>query len=86
MTPTTTDTRGRRGSALVEGEYLFTAEDSQRIASLLYQQSGISLNESKAALVYFAAGEALTRAGAESFRDYCELVAGAAAWMSVRRC
>jgi chemotaxis protein methyltransferase CheR len=78
MTPTI-DTRngGRRGIALVEGEYLFTAEDFQRIASLLYQQSGISLNEGKAALVYSRLAKRLRALGLESFRDYCELVAGA---------
>lgn len=66
-----------RGAALVEGEFLFTAEDFQRIATLLYQQSGITLNESKAALVYSRLAKRLRALGMESFRDYCELVAGA---------
>ncbi|PZU60008.1 MAG: chemotaxis protein, partial [Brevundimonas sp.] len=40
-----------RGS-LVEGEFVFTAEDFRQIAQMLHAHAGIALNEGKAALVY----------------------------------
>ncbi len=78
MMPSPTNTiGGGRGAPLVDGEYPFTHEDFQRIATLLYQQSGISLSEGKAALVYSRLAKRLRLLGMENFRDYCELVAGA---------
>jgi len=66
---------GRKGAPLVAGEFPFTAEDFQRICQLLYQQSGISLSDGKAALVYSRLAKRLRALGMENFRDYCELVA-----------
>jgi chemotaxis protein methyltransferase CheR len=60
--------------ALVEGEYLFTAGDFQRIAALAYDLSGIVLNESKATLVYSRLAKRLRALGLQSFRDYWTLV------------
>jgi chemotaxis protein methyltransferase CheR len=69
--------RGDRTAPLVEGEFLFTAEDFRRIAETLHAASGIALPESKAALVYSRLAKRLRALGLESFRDYCALVAGA---------
>ncbi|RAK61714.1 chemotaxis protein [Phenylobacterium hankyongense] len=62
---------------LVDGEFLFTAEDFRRIAATLHAASGIALPESKATLVYSRLAKRLRTLGLESFRDYCALVAGA---------
>ncbi|MFN7109269.1 MAG: chemotaxis protein, partial [Brevundimonas sp.] len=40
-----------RGS-IVEGEFVFTADDFRHIAEMLHAHAGIALNEGKAALVY----------------------------------
>jgi len=68
---------GRRSAALVEGEFLFTAEDFERIKRMLYQQSGINLTEGKATLVYSRLAKRLRALGLPSFHAYCELVASA---------
>jgi len=65
-----------RQENVVEGEYPFTAEDFRRIASLLYETSGISLPDSKTALVYSRLAKRLRALGLSSFRDYCKLVEG----------
>ena len=65
------------GARLVEGEFVFQAEDFRRIASLLHDEAGIALTESKATLVYSRLAKRLRSLGLESFRDYCALVAGA---------
>lgn len=67
----------RKAESLVEGEFHFTSEDFQRISKILYQDSGISLTDAKAALVYSRLAKRLRVLGMENFRDYCELVAGA---------
>jgi chemotaxis protein methyltransferase CheR len=61
--------------SLVEGEYSFTSADFQRIASLIYEQAGISLTESKASLVYSRLAKRLRTLGLPSFAAYCALVA-----------
>jgi chemotaxis protein methyltransferase CheR len=66
--------REDRARSLVEGEYAFHAEDFRRIAALLYEQSGISLSESKVALVYSRLAKRLRALGLTSFADYCDLV------------
>lgn len=60
--------------SIVEGEFVFTADDFRQIASILHAHSGIALNEGKAALVYSRLAKRLRSLGLESFRDYCELV------------
>ena len=62
---------------LVEGEFVFTAEDFRHIASLLHAHSGIALSEGKAALVYSRLAKRLRVLGLRSFREYCALVEGA---------
>lgn len=62
---------------LVEGEFVFTAEDFRHIASMLHAHSGIALSEGKAALVYSRLAKRLRVLGLRSFREYCALVDGA---------
>src|SRR5690606_37759466 len=76
--------RGRSGmttvagrGALVEGEFVFTAEDFRHIAQTLHAHAGIALSEGKAALVYSRLAKRLRLLGLRSFRDYCALIDGA---------
>jgi chemotaxis protein methyltransferase CheR len=67
----------RAEAAMVEGEFLFTAEDFRKIAAMLHGDAGIALPESKATLVYSRLAKRLRALGLSSFRDYCALVATA---------
>lgn len=60
---------------LVPGEFAFTADDLERIAALLYAQSGIVLSESKANLIYSRLAKRLRTLNLPSFAAYCRLVA-----------
>jgi len=73
---TQTTSRGAGGDALVEGEFVFTAEDFRSIAQILHGHAGIALNEGKAALVYSRLAKRLRLLGLRSFRDYCALIEG----------
>jgi len=68
--------RGAGRQSLVEGEFVFTAEDFRHIAQTLHSHAGIALNEGKAALVYSRLAKRLRVLGLQSFRDYCALVEG----------
>jgi chemotaxis protein methyltransferase CheR len=61
-------------AALVPGEYLLTMADFRQIAAILHDDAGISLSESKAALVYARLAKRLRVLGLSSFRDYCAIV------------
>jgi chemotaxis protein methyltransferase CheR len=63
-------------ASIVEGEFVFTAEDFRQIAEILHGYAGIALNEGKAALVYSRLAKRLRILGLRSFRDYCALVQG----------
>jgi chemotaxis protein methyltransferase CheR len=76
MTTAIRSTRDGRNQPLVEGEFLFTNDDFNAIARMLYDDAGIALAESKASLVYSRLAKRLRALGLESFRDYCQLVAG----------
>ena len=65
-----------QGPRLVEGEFVFTAEDFRHIAMVLHAHAGIALTEGKAALVYSRLAKRLRALGLRSFRDYCELIEG----------
>ena len=71
-------TQSRSDGRLVDGEFLFTAEDFRRIASMIHADAGIALTENKATLVYSRLAKRLRALGLESFRDYCALVQDAA--------
>jgi chemotaxis protein methyltransferase CheR len=68
--------RGDRQAQLVDGEFIFTAEDFKTIAATLHAAAGIALPESKATLVYSRLAKRLRVLGLESFRAYCALVTG----------
>ncbi|WP_309092171.1 protein-glutamate O-methyltransferase CheR [Phenylobacterium sp.] len=68
---------GADGKRLVDGEFVFQAEDFRRIAAILHDCAGIALSESKATLVYSRLAKRLRSLGLESFREYCALVADA---------
>ncbi len=63
-------------SHLVEGDFVFTADDFRRIAAILHADAGISLADNKATLVYSRLARRLRALGLASFRDYCALVGG----------
>lgn len=69
-----TNAAGR--TSLVEGEFVFTAEDFRHIAQTLHAHAGIALSEGKAALVYSRLAKRLRLLGLRSFRDYCALIEG----------
>ena len=71
-----TPSRGAGRDTLVEGEFVFTAEDFRSIAQILHSHAGIALNEGKAALVYSRLAKRLRVLGLRSFRDYCALIEG----------
>lgn len=62
--------RGEPGEA---GLHL-SERDFKRIAEILYEDSGIHLQEGKTSLVYSRLAKRLRVLGMESFRDYCALV------------
>jgi chemotaxis protein methyltransferase CheR len=49
-------------------------KDFQRIAAVLFEDSGIHLPQGKASLVYSRLARRLRALGLESFHDYCDLV------------
>ena len=55
-------------------EYLFTQAEFEHIRTLLYQHSGIKLNDSKKDMVYSRLGRRLRATGMKSFQEYLELV------------
>ena len=67
--------RGRpvdtRADSLVDGEFVFRAEDFRRIAAILHADAGIYLPETKSTLVYSRLVKRLRLLGMDSFRDYC---------------
>ena len=77
MTRTADRVRPAKETALVQGEFAFTAEDFRHIAQVLHSHAGIALTEAKAALVYSRLAKRLRALGLRSFRDYCALIDGA---------
>lgn len=65
-----------RTQPLVQGEFLFTAEDFATIAAALHADSGIYLPDAKATLVYSRLAKRLRALGLRTFSEYCELVTG----------
>ncbi len=60
---------------LSDGEFPMTRRDLQDIASMIYEDAGIYLNETKASLVYSRLAKRIRKIGLKSFRSYCKLVA-----------
>ncbi len=65
---------GRPDDCLVPGEFPLHRKDLSEIAAMIYADAGISLNESKASLVYSRLSKRLRQLGMRSFSDYCALV------------
>jgi len=63
---------------LASGEYPLTRRDLAEIAAMIYSDAGISLNESKASLVYSRLSKHIRALGLRGFRDYCMLVSSPA--------
>ena len=57
-------------------EFPYTTRDFYRIASVLKAETGITLTEVKAPLVYARLVKRVRELGLESFRSYCTLIAG----------
>ncbi|MFS8114822.1 protein-glutamate O-methyltransferase CheR [Rhizobium jaguaris] len=77
-----TDLKASPDEVLASGEYPLTRRDLSEIAAMIYSDAGISLNETKASLVYSRLSKHIRALGLRGFRDYCALVsspAGAAA-------
>ena len=76
MTSTQTSPSRLEGK-LVEGEFVFRAEDFRQIAAMLHADAGIYIPDAKATLVYSRLVKRLRVLGMESFRDYCAFLAEA---------
>jgi chemotaxis protein methyltransferase CheR len=63
---------------LASGEYPLTRRDLSEIAAMIYADAGISLNETKASLVYSRLSKHIRSLGLSGFREYCSLVASPA--------
>ncbi len=72
------DFRTSPDEVLASGEYPLTRRDLSEIAAMIYADAGISLNESKASLVYSRLSKHIRALGLSGFRDYCALVSSPA--------
>ena len=70
-----TSSRQSDDEVLASGEYPLTRRDLNEIAAMIYSDAGISLNESKASLVYSRLSKHIRNLGLSGFRAYCSLVA-----------
>ncbi len=59
---------------LAPGEFALHRDDFARISSMIYEDAGIYLTDSKAALVYARLAKRLRVLQMDAFRDYCDLV------------
>lgn len=64
----------RRAEAIVEGEYAFTTRNFEQIATFLRAQTGISLSDAKATLVYSRLAKRLRKLGIPTFDAYCAFI------------
>lgn len=72
------DLKASPDEVLASGEYPLTRRDLAEIAAMIYADAGISLNESKASLVYSRLSKHIRALGLRGFRDYCLLVSSPA--------
>ncbi|CAN7168616.1 protein-glutamate O-methyltransferase CheR [Rhizobium rhizogenes] len=73
-----TDLRASPDEVLASGEYPLTRRDLSEIAAMIYSDAGISLNETKASLVYSRLSKHIRALGLPGFSDYCQLVSSPA--------
>jgi chemotaxis protein methyltransferase CheR len=63
--------------ALKEGrEFLFTAQDFERVRKMIYEHAGIALSDSKQELVYSRLSRRLRALGLRNFREYLDALEG----------
>ena len=72
------DLRQSPDEVMASGEYPLTRRDLQQIASMIYSDAGIFLNDTKASLVYSRLSKHIRQLGLRGFRDYCDLVSSPA--------
>ncbi len=65
-------------ASIVEGEFSLTMGDFNNLASLLHADTGITLHEGKATLLYSRLAKRLRALGMTGFDDYCKLVSDSA--------
>lgn len=65
---------GSAAEPLVPGEFSLSRDDFRRISSMIHEEAGIYLPETKAALVYARLAKRLRTLHLEAFRDYCALI------------
>lgn len=70
-----TSHRHAEDEVLASGRYQLTRRDLNEIAAMIYSDAGISLNGSKASLVYSRLSKHIRNLGLSGFRAYCSLVA-----------
>lgn len=68
--------RGSADDQSPNREFPFTDRDFRQIAAMMHADAGLALPDSKATLVYSRLAKRLRSLGLESFREYCDLVAG----------
>jgi chemotaxis protein methyltransferase CheR len=76
MIPSPSHREPPAGRAL-PGAAPLSEREFQKIASILYEDSGIHLPPGKASLVYSRLAKRLRTLGLQSFRDYCALISSA---------
>ncbi len=74
MTIAMSTSRQSDDEVLASGEYPLTRRDLNEIASMIYSDAGIALNDSKASLVYSRLSKHIRNLGLPGFRAYCQLV------------
>lgn len=70
MTTLAVNREKANAAAMVSGEFALTAEDFRDIARILYDASGIHLEEAKASLVYSRLAKRIRHLGLTSFEAY----------------
>ena len=77
MNPLPGSTAGAAGSRAggSEQEFPLSAKEFETISRILYQESGITLADSKFALVYSRLAKRLRALGMRSYAEYCQLIA-----------
>ncbi len=63
------------GASLVQGEFVLTAGDFSHLAAMLHSETGITLHEGKATLLYSRLAKRLRALGMSGFGEYRKLLA-----------
>ena len=60
--------------SIVEGEFVLTHSDFRSISEMLHAETGITLHDGKATLLYSRLGKRLRALGLTAFSEYCALL------------